>query len=117
MSMCTSYGRPKVKHATKSKAALHAHKLNKQRIYKSEAYKCRCGFWHAGRIPVAKQRRMLEAYEKAINERLVGKLIAALKATINGNDMLATSYKPGRGYSDAPEAELSRREDRREEYE
>lgn len=84
MSSCESFGRPKVKHSDKTTAILHAHKLNKGRLWKSQAYRCnKCGFWHAGRIPKRVEYLKLVAQREAVDERLVGKLIQALKDTIN----------------------------------
>jgi hypothetical protein len=86
MGMCNTYGRPKAKHPDKALARMHASKLNKGRIHKSEAYKCyHCGFWHAGRIPKALELRRIQRREDARDDMLVGKLIAVLKIVINSN--------------------------------
>ncbi len=66
-------------------ARLHAHKLNKKQLHKSHAYYCnKCNYWHVGRIPKSQEYAKLLRYEQSIDERLVGKLIGALKNVING---------------------------------
>ena len=81
MASCWNRGKPKHKHQSKALAMMHARKLNRITLWRNRPYVCSdCGHWHVGRQPLYEE---VDRYLTAREERLVGKLIGALKQTIN----------------------------------
>lgn len=86
MSSCvnSTTGKPKIKYSNRSETRKSIKKIQIKTNHHVSAYRCNnCGSWHIGRTPALHEWHIRMRRNKAVEERLAGKLIAALKSNLN----------------------------------
>jgi hypothetical protein len=77
-------GKAKRAYTTREEAVVACDKFSDDTGHLMNVYQCWCKSWHIGHPGVPHKVRASERRTVAVEEALVGKLIAALKGVING---------------------------------